>query len=109
MNCFVGYQSVPPDEKSLQQAVSSIGPISAAIDGSNLQFYAGGVFRDDDCVPGQVNHGLLIIGYGTEEGRDYWLIKNSWGPNWGEGGYFKMIRNRGNQCNIATYGMYPIL
>lgn len=104
-----GYQAISPTEESLQQAVSSIGPIAAAIDATNLQFYAGGVYRDDECVYGQVNHGILVVGYGSEGGRDYWLVKNSWGPQWGENGYFKLIRNKNNQCNIATYAMYPIL
>ncbi|CAG9765400.1 unnamed protein product [Ceutorhynchus assimilis] len=104
-----GYQTIQPDESQLQQAVATIGPISAALDASNLQFYAGGVYRDDDCAVGRVNHGIVIVGYGTESGRDYWLIKNSWGNQWGEGGYFKLIRNKGNQCNIASYGMYPNL
>ncbi|XP_076252091.1 digestive cysteine proteinase 2-like [Rhynchophorus ferrugineus] len=104
------YYTIPPNEESLKQAVSNIGPISGAMDASNLQFYAGGVFRDDDCdTSGYVNHGILVVGYGNEAGRDYWLIKNSWGKEWGEGGYFKLIRNRNNECNIATYGMYPIL
>lgn len=106
---FPGFQLLQADELSLQQAVATIGPISVAIDASNLQFYAGGVFRDDDCVPGRVNHGVLVVGYGVEAGREFWLVKNSWGSSFGENGYFKMIRNRANQCNIASYGMYPIL
>ncbi|KAH1022762.1 procathepsin L [Dendroctonus ponderosae] len=106
---IAGYQLLQADELSLQQAVATIGPISVAIDGSNLQFYAGGVFRDDDCIPGRVNHGVLVVGYGIEAGREFWLVKNSWGSSFGENGYFKMIRNRANQCNIASYGMYPIM
>ncbi|XP_030752462.1 cathepsin L1-like isoform X2 [Sitophilus oryzae] len=103
-----GYETIS-NEGSLQQAVATTGPISAAMDASNLQFYAGGVFRDDDCNSNSVNHGVLIVGYGSESGRDYWLVKNSWGPKWGEEGYFKIVRNRNNQCGIASYGMYPIL
>ncbi|XP_050296022.1 procathepsin L-like [Anthonomus grandis grandis] len=104
-----GFQTIPGDEFTLQQMVASVGPVSAAIDASNLQFYAGGIFRDDECSKEQVNHGILVVGYGSEGGRDYWLIKNSWGSKWGEDGYFKLIRNKANECNIASYAMYPLL
>ncbi|XP_060523576.1 procathepsin L-like [Cylas formicarius] len=104
-----GYQRVQGNEQVLKEAVATIGPITAAMDASNLQFYSNGVYRDDECSPNYVNHGVLIVGYGNEAGRDYWLIKNSWGSSWGENGYFKIIRNRGNQCNLASYTMYPIL
>lgn len=105
----IGFQAIQADEMSLLHAVATIGPISVAMDATNLQFYAGGVFRDDEFVVGRVNHGVVVVGYGIESGREYWLIKNSWGASWGESGYFKLARNRGNQCNIASYGMYPIL
>jgi hypothetical protein len=66
-----------------------------------------GIFDDTFCsdVP---NHAVLIIGYGTSDGFDYWLVKNSWGKNWGEEGYFRIIRNK-NRCAITSLPVFPIL
>ena len=59
-----------------------------------------------------VNHGVLLVGYGTERGKDYWLVKNSWGTTWGAGGYIKLARGskRNNMdCGIFTYANYPVV
>ncbi|CAG2173262.1 unnamed protein product [Oppiella nova] len=98
-------------ESALQSAVSSVGPVSVAIDASHqsFQFYDSGVYIERSCkhtVQG-LDHAVLAVGYGTEDGQDYWLIKNSWGTQFGENGYIKMARNHNNQCGVATYGVYP--
>jgi len=66
------------DESALQAASASIGPISVAIDGSHSSFhhYHTGVYDEPDCNSTQVDHGVLVIGYGNEDGQDYWLVKN---------------------------------
>lgn len=75
----------------------------------NFQSYASGVLDDPLCTRGiQPNHGVLVIGYGQENGKDYWLIKNSWGKEWGENGYVKLLRGR-NMCNIEFQLTYPVL
>ncbi|XP_074470156.1 cathepsin S-like [Sebastes fasciatus] len=109
-NCS-SYTLLPEgDEFALREALASIGPISVAIDASRPKFvfYRHGVYRDHTCTH-NVNHGVLAVGYGTERGYDYWLIKNSWGEKYGEEGYIKMARNRRNQCGIAHYACFPIM
>uniref|UniRef100_A0A8C5CN85 Cystein proteinase inhibitor protein salarin n=1 Tax=Gadus morhua TaxID=8049 RepID=A0A8C5CN85_GADMO len=106
-----GYKFLPKgDEVALKHAIAMIGPISVAVDASRPKFlfYHHGVYRDHTCSH-QVNHGVLAVGYGTEHGRDYWLVKNSWGARYGEQGYIKMARNRHNQCGIALYACYPTM
>lgn len=57
-----------------------------------------------------MNHGVLIIGYGVEDdGKEYWIVKNSYGPEWGQGGYIHMARNANNHCGIATSATYPLV
>ncbi|XP_039977372.1 cathepsin S-like [Xiphias gladius] len=98
------------DEFALKAALANTGPISVAIDASRPKFvfYHHGVYRDHTCTH-NVNHGVLAVGYGNERGHDYWLVKNSWGVNYGDEGYIKMARNRHNQCGIALYACFPII
>ncbi|KAM9309801.1 cathepsin S-like [Pholidichthys leucotaenia] len=105
------YRFLPEgDEDALKQALATIGPISVAIDAKRPSFYLyrSGVYDDPSCSQ-NVNHAVLAVGFGTENGRDYWLVKNSWGTSYGEQGYVRMVRNKNNQCGIALYGCYPII
>ncbi|KAJ8984232.1 hypothetical protein NQ317_007464 [Molorchus minor] len=81
-----GFVDVPANETSLQAAVGTIGPISVAIDATDLQFYSSGILKDGHCTSDHLNHGVVAVGYGSEHGQDYWIIKNSWSEGWGEGG-----------------------
>ncbi|CAF1169300.1 unnamed protein product [Adineta steineri] len=94
------------DEVALQQAVATIEPISVAIDAghSSFQFYQSGVYNESTCLQDifDLDHGVLLIGYGTDGNHDYWLIKNSWNTDWGDQGYMKMTRNQNNQCALIV-------
>nr|UJP31640.1 cathepsin L1 [Dermestes maculatus] len=110
-----GYVSIPAgDERALEAAVATIGPVSAAINAgvASFQFYSDGVYYEPECgnTEEDLNHAILIVGYGTEpDGQKYWLIKNTYGPGWGLGGYIKMAKNANNQCGIATLASFPLV
>jgi C1A family cysteine protease len=99
------------DEQQLLRAVAQ-QPIATRIKVNNeFKSYSNGVYSGS-CGP-SFNHEVTIIGYGiNEEGMKYWLIKNSWGENWGENGYMRLIRESGDsggQCGMAQHAAYPII
>ncbi|KAJ8665127.1 hypothetical protein QAD02_006789 [Eretmocerus hayati] len=97
------------DEDDLKAAVATVGPVSVAIYATeNFRYYKSGVFYDPLCDSEHQNHAVLVVGYGTtENNQDYWLVKNSWGEDWGDNGYIKMARNKDNHCLIASMASYP--
>ncbi|KAG5870091.1 hypothetical protein JTB14_015190 [Gonioctena quinquepunctata] len=99
------------DEVELQKAVALKGPISVAIDADGFQLYESGILDYGACgsSPDDLDHGVLVTGYGSQEGKDYWIVKNSWGTSWGMDGYVWMSRNKENQCGIATDASYPVM
>jgi C1A family cysteine protease len=107
-----GHEDVPEnDEASLTKAVSQ-QPVSVAICASQgLQFYSSGIVGGKCCT--ELDHGVLAVGYGMDKatGKDYWIVKNSWGKGWGEQGFFRMARNvadKQGMCGIAKCASYPL-
>ncbi|PNX95886.1 cysteine proteinase [Trifolium pratense] len=99
------------DEQQLLQAVAQ-QPISVGIDpGIEFHLYKEGVYSGTCGRP--FNHAVTAVGYGvTDDGIKYWLIKNSWGKNWGEEGYMRVLRDSGKpggQCGIAAHASYPTI
>jgi len=107
-----GYVDLPVgDEESLKGAVATIGPVTVAIDASQygFQFYSHGIYHDKECDGNNVNHAVLVVGYGENEEGEYWIVKNSWSHHWGNNGYIKMARNAENMCGIANIASYPLV
>lgn len=106
-----GYVTIPEgDEKELTIAVATVGPVAVAIDASHdsFQSYKSGIYYEPNCDAKNLDHAVVVIGYGVENGHEYYLVRNSWGKSWGEDGYVKMPRNKGNHCGIATEASHPV-
>lgn len=93
----VGYAKLPPNNyRTLMNAVAKMGPLVVSVSTAGWALYEGGVFENVDDSPSafDINHAVVLVGYGTDEttGEDYWLIRNSWRPTWGEGGYIRLKR-----------------
>lgn len=104
-----GYYAIPVgNEVVLHNALTNVGPVAVGLDATaNLQSYRSGILRDSSCNSQALNHAVLAVGYGNENGLDYYILKNSWGAGWGEAGYFRLEKN--NRCGIANMASYPIL
>ena len=110
----VGYKFTPENDTAALKAVVAVQPVAGGIDCRNdwIQFYKSGVISSD--CGGSVSHGILIVGFdSTPDGQEYWIIKNSWGPTWGENGFARIAMGNQNDgagvCGINTYGVYPTL
>jgi C1A family cysteine protease len=98
------------DTQALMEAVAQ-QPVSVAIEADQMSFqlYHGGVLTTD--CGSKLDHGVLVVGYGTDNGVDYWKIKNSWGPQWGESGYIRIKRGLlgPGECGIKSDPSYPVV
>eukprot|EP01016_Furgasonia_blochmanni_P050771 TRINITY_DN78_c0_g1_i3.p2 TRINITY_DN78_c0_g1~~TRINITY_DN78_c0_g1_i3.p2 ORF type:complete len:408 (+),score=142.12 TRINITY_DN78_c0_g1_i3:65-1288(+) len=107
-----GYADVPEQDEDQLQAAVAKQVVSVAIEADTevFQFYEKGVIDDEDCGT-QLDHGVAVVGYGVEGGRNYWKVRNSWGSSWGDQGYVKIARNTGGRgegiCGIALKPSYP--
>jgi len=101
----MGFETLPHnDAAALMNHLATAGPLSASVAASDWSAYHGGVFDGCDYNGNMVvNHAVTLVGYGTDPAEgDFWLIKNSWGTSWGEGGYIRLRRQSTPQCAIDS-------
>ena len=106
-----GFKSLTAgDELELMYYVATIGPIAVGIEVSgSFGSYSSGIYYYPDCTM-SLNHAVTIVGYGSYgPGQDYWIVRNSWGADWGDNGHILMARNKNNNCGIAKGASFPIL
>ena len=94
----------PVDEEEIKEFLYETGPLAIALNANPLQTYSGGILdkTSSQCPVSGINHAVTLVGYGAESGVDYWIVKNSWGENWGENGYFRIRRGTGC-CGVNCY------
>ena len=111
------------DEDRMATGLLRNGPLAAAFNSHGMDFYVNGIaggMSDSDvasasdqtaraaCDPEYIDHAVLIVGYGTQDDVDYWTVKNSWGTEWGESGYYRMVRGS-NHCGIANFVVHSVV
>jgi len=110
---FKGYARVPQyNDTALMEVVYSRGPVAVSLDASqdSFTFYSSGVYYDSNCMwkSEGLDHSQLLVGYGTEEAGDFWIVKNSWSKHWGDNGYVKIARDN-HGCGASTDAVYAVV
>ncbi|XP_007479355.1 pro-cathepsin H [Monodelphis domestica] len=98
------------DEEAMTEAVAHHNPVSFAFEVTeDFMSYRDGIYSNPRCdkSPDKVNHAVLAVGYGKNNGILYWIVKNSWGTSWGNNGYFLIERGK-NMCGLADCASYPV-
>ena len=103
------FKNVPPKSSGALANACATQPISIAIEADEIMDYQGGIFDDTSCGD-QLDHGVLLVGYSTT----YWIVKNSWGPDWGEKGFIRFSRTavpdrKGGICGLLEQASFPVL
>ena len=98
------------DEDEVKEFLYETGPLAIALNADPLQTYSSGILdlTSTKCPSSGINHAVLLVGYGVQNGINYWIIKNSWGKSWGESGYFRIRRGNGT-CGVNCYVITAIV
>jgi len=108
---ITGYKDVTPNSPSQLEAAVTLGPVSVAIEADTdvFQSYDTGIISSPDCGT-DLDHGVIVVGYGEEDNKKYWILKNSWGADWGESGFFRIARQTKSDagiCGLQSEPSYP--
>nr|BAN39478.1 cysteine proteinase 2 [Entamoeba histolytica] len=107
---ITGYTKVPRNNEAELKAALSQGLVDVSIDASSAKFqlYKSGAYTDTKCKNNYfaLNHEVCAVGYGVVDGKECWIVRNSWGTGWGDKGYINMVIE-GNTCGVATDPLYP--
>lgn len=104
------FSLVTPDSESQTLAAIDLQPIAVSIEADKavFQLYKTGVFDSPKCGT-QLDHAVALVGYGTDNGQDYYILRNSWGTSWGEDGYMRIARTGDDAgiCGVQSEPLYP--
>ena len=113
LNTNLSFKEVQRFSPTQLATALQLGPVSVGVDASGFAFkmYKSGIITK--MCGTAIDHAVLLVGYGTDNGKDYWLVKNSWAADWGENGYFRVLRDMEKQdegmCGIQQTPSYPIV
>lgn len=110
---ITAYSTIAPkNENLMKKVIATRGPLVCSVYASpdTFRLYQEGIYNDEECSKEEVNHAILVVGYGVDkDGNEFWTIKNSWDSDWGEKGYMRIPRNKNSFCGIADECSFPVL
>ncbi|KAL5258403.1 hypothetical protein ACHWQZ_G009041 [Mnemiopsis leidyi] len=104
-----GFQTYRGDSGLLSGVTKGVVSVALYV-GNSFQSYRRGIYQDErECSGKSPNHAVTVVGYGSTEGQNYWRVRNSWGTQWGDGGYIRMSRDVSSNCGIASHVYRPLM
>jgi hypothetical protein len=104
-----GFGQVDPTDSALA-AVLAKGPVAVAVDAGahTFQFYKSGIYNDPSCSSEDLNHAMVLVGWGVAGNLSHWILRNSWTESWGENGYIRILR-RDDYCGVVKEAIIPVV